>query len=318
MSEISGTSPSTGGAAVTKRARFLLVDVLVRMVKTKPMATVGLAIVVILFIVGVFAPLIAPFDFKEINMMERLKEPQWLGGEHILGTDSLGRDLFSRIVYGARVSMIVGLSVAAIASTLATLIGGVSGFLGGKFDLIVQRFVDAIMSIPPLLITLTAVAILGPGLLTVIVLLGIVMGIGAQTRVVRAAVVGIRQNVYIEAAQAIGVRKYKIFFRHVLPNVFAPIIVLFSVTMGQAILIEATLSFLGFGIPPPTPSWGGMISESGRRYMILAPWLALWPGLALAIVVYGVNMLGDGLRDLLDPRLRGGLGRYGRSKMGKV
>jgi peptide/nickel transport system permease protein len=161
---------------------------------------------------------------------------------------------------------------------------------------------------------LTVIAVIGPGLVQVILVLGILGGIGGRTRVVRSAVMGIKENVYVEAARAVGATNWTILTRHILPNIMAPIIILFTIEMGSAILAEATLSFLGFGIPPPEPSWGGMLSGAGRRYMLLAPWIALWPGLALALVVYGMNMLGDGLRDILDPRLRGGLGRYGAVK----
>jgi peptide/nickel transport system permease protein len=168
------------------------------------------------------------------------------------------------------------------------------------------------MCFPGLVIMLTVVAIVGPGLVQVILLLGILGGIGGSVRVKRAAVLSIKGNVYVEAARAIGCSNTRIMLKHILPNVMAVVIVVFSMGMGGAILAEATLSFLGFGIPPPQPSWGGMLSGPARRYMLQAPWMAIWPGVALSLVVYGMNMLGDGLRDILDPRLRGGLGRYGR------
>jgi len=213
--------------------------------------------------------------------------------------------------------MIVGLAVPTISGILSLTIGGVSGFFGGTVDLIIQRFVDTVMCFPGLVIMLTVVAIIGPGLVQVILLLGILGGIGGSVRVKRSAVLGVKQNVYVEASRAIGCSNLRIMLRHILPNVLAVVIVVFSMGMGGAILAEATLSFLGFGIPPPAPSWGGMLSGPARRYMLQAPWMALWPGLALSVVVYGMNMLGDGLRDILDPRLRGGLGRYGR-KMKKT
>ncbi|MBI2836495.1 MAG: ABC transporter permease [Chloroflexi bacterium] len=283
-----------------------------RLIKTKPLGTVGLAIVLMLFIVGIFADFIAPYGFNEIDLANRLAEPGTTG--HILGTDNLGRDLLSRIIFGARISMIVALGASTIAQTLAVTVGMTSGFFGGKVDMVIQRFVDTIMAFPQLVIMLTVIAVLGPGLLQIVLTLGILFGLGGRTRVSRSYVMAIKENVYVEAARAIGSSSARTIMRHILPNIVPVIIISYTVEMGGVILTESTLSFLGFGIPPPFPSWGGMLSESGRRYMLLAPWMAVWPGLVLATVVYGINMLGDALRDLLDPRLRGGLGRYGRTK----
>lgn len=293
----------------TKRRSFLA-DLLIRLVREKPLGTIGGIIVLVLLIVGVFAGLIAPYGYNDIYVGPRLGAPS---PEHVLGCDQLGRDLLSRIIYGARISLVVGLSVSTIAVVLSTAIGFVSGYFGGKIDIVVQRLVDAWLSIPPLFLILTLIAVAGPGMLQVILVLGVLFGIG-QSRIVRGAVIAIRANTYLEAATSIGCSTGRILWKHVLPNVTAPIIVLFTITMGAAILTEATISFLGFGIPPPAPSWGGMLSEAGRRYMLMAPNMALWPGLFLAVVVYGINMLGDAFRDLVDPRLRGGLGRYDRAK----
>jgi peptide/nickel transport system permease protein len=209
--------------------------------------------------------------------------------------------------------MYVGLGGSILYTLIAVTIGVLSGFIGGKFDLIAQRFVDGFMCFPPLVFYLTRMALAGPGLVQVILVLGTTTGI-TGSRVVRSAVIGIKENVYVEAARAIGSSPNRMLIRHILPNIMAPIIIIFTIHVGQFILAEATLSFLGFGIPPPTPSWGGMLSGAGRQFMYLAPWMALWPGAALAIAVYGINMLGDALRDLLDPRLRGGVGRYGMTK----
>jgi len=198
-----------------------------------------------------------------------------------------------------------------IGVSLSTLIGCISGYFGGKTDMVIQRLVDAVMCFPGLIIMLTVIAVTGPGLIQVILVLGILGGIGGQVRVVRSAVMSIRGTMYVDAAKAVGSSDAKTLLRHILPNVMAPLIILFTTAMGGAILTEATLSFLGYGVPPPEPSWGGMLSREARVYMEQAPWLALWPGLALAAVVWGVNMLGDGLRDVLDPRLMGGrTGRY--------
>jgi peptide/nickel transport system permease protein len=185
----------------------------------------------------------------------------------------------------------------------------VSGFLGGKTDLIIQRFVDAWVCFPALFIMLTFMALVGSGVLQIIIVLGVLGGIGSS-RLKRSAVLAIKSNLYVEAAKSIGAPTWSILFKHILPNIMPPIIITFTMGMGGAILAEASLSFLGYGIPPPYPSWGGMLSGPSRRYMVDAPWMAIWPGVALSIVVYGANMFGDALRDLLDPRLRGGLGRY--------
>jgi peptide/nickel transport system permease protein len=296
-------------AKEAKRYPFL-VDLFTRLVKEKPLGTVGGVIVLLLLVVGILANILAPYGYNEIYVAERLSPPSI---SNLLGTDNLGRDLLSRIIYGARISMYVGLGTSAIATALAAIIGIVSGYLSGRVDTVIQRFVDAWMCLPPLFLILAIIAVVGPGLVQVIIVLGLLYGIG-QSRVIRSAVIGTRTNIYIEAAKAVGCPTWRILLRHILPNVMAPIMILFTITMGAAIITEASISFLGYGIPPPTPSWGGMLSEGGRRYMLMAPWLALWPGLALAVVVYGINMLGDAFRDLLDPRLRGGLGRYGGVK----
>ncbi|MFC1933032.1 ABC transporter permease [Chloroflexota bacterium] len=298
-------------APVEGKRHNLFVDVVVRMVKTKPLGTVGAVIVLILFVTGIFADLLAPFGYNEMFLVDRLAGPS---ATHFLGTDHLGRDMLSRIIYGARISMIIGVVGSLFAITVSIAIGLVSGYVGGKTDMIVQRFVDAWMSIPSLMILLTLMTILGPGLWQVVCVLGPVFGIRGS-RITRSAVIAIKENMYVAASKAIGAPTGRILTKHILPNVMAPIIISFTTSMGMVILMEATISFLGFGIPPPTPSWGGMLSGPGRQYMTIAPWLVFWPGLALALVVYGINMLGDALRDLLDPRLRGGLGRYGRVKV---
>ena len=188
---------------------------------------------------------------------------------------------------------------------ISTLIGGTSGFLGGKFDLAVQRFVDTWLAFPGLLVLLTIMSIVGRGLPQIILVLGVSGGLGGG-RLLRSAVIGIKENVYLEAAEAIGNTKWRAFIRHVVPNVMPVIIIEFSVSIGGVILSLAALGFLGYGLPPTSPDWGSLLSAEGREYMEIAPWLALWPGLALTITVYSLNMFGDAMRDLLDPRLRGG------------
>jgi len=300
-------------APLQRKRRPLLIDLVIRLVREKPLGTVGGVIVLLLILTGIFADLLAPYGYKELQLGDALTGPS---AKYLLGTDNLGRDMLSRIIYGARVSMIVGLSAAALSAVTSTSIGVFSGFLSGKVDIVIQRFVDAWMCFPALIVVITLMAIIKPGLLSIILVLGIYGGIGGS-RVIRSAVIGIKGNVYVEAANAIGCSTVGTLFRHILPNIMAPIIILFSIGVGGAILAEASLSFLGFGLPPPIPSWGGMLSSEGRRYMYMAPWLAIWPGLALAIVVYGVNMLGDAVRDILDPRLRGGLGSYGGAIIGR-
>ena len=290
------------------------VQFLIRLVKEKPLGTFGAVIVLVFFVVGVFAELIAPYGMNEIDLVARLAPPS---AGHILGTDNLGRDLFTRIIFGARVSMIIGVGATVLSVVEATIIGLISGFFGGKADIIIQRFVDAWVCFPTLFILLTVMAVAGGGMIQVLLVLGLTGGIGAS-RLVRSAVMAIKGNTYVEAARAIGAPTSRILMKHLLPNVMATIIVLFSISIGGVILTEASLSFLGFGINPPTPSWGGMLSGPGRYLMLRAPWLMVWPGACLTLVVYGTNMLGDAVRDILDPRLRGGLGRYGRVKTMKL
>jgi len=295
------------------RGHTRLVDFGVRLVREKPLGTVGATIILLLLVVGIFADFLAPYEMAEPHIADRLAPPS---GQYLLGTDHLGRDLLSRIFFGARISMIVGLLGTTLATLVSTIIGILSGYIGGKFDIVLQRLVDAIMCFPLLLLLIVIISFTGPGLAPSIIVIGIAFGIGGS-RVIRSAVIAIKGNMYVNAAVVTGCSLPRVLIRHILPNVLAPIIVLYTTRMATVILVEASLSFLGYGIPPPTPSWGGMLSGYGREYMLEAPWMALWPGLALSIVVYGVNMFGDAVRDLLDPRLRGGLGRYGKAKVRK-
>ena len=289
------------------RRRGWLADFFIRLWQEKPLGTACGILILILIFVAIFAEWLAPYPYREIHLADILQAPS---AQYLLGTDHLGRDLFSRLLYGAQISLTVGLAATALNVIVAVLIGGTSGFLGGKVDLAVQRFVDAWMAFPGLLLLLTIMSIVGPGLLQIIVVLGIAGGVGGS-RVIRSAVIGVKENAYFQAAEAIGSLKWRILVRHVLPNIMAPIIIIFSINIGSVIITEASLSFLGFGLPVKVPSWGGMLSREGRQYMEQAPRLALWPGLCLTIVVYCLNMFGDAVRDLLDPRLRGGGGRLG-------
>ncbi len=270
-------------------------------------------IVLLLILVALFADALAPYPFDEMHLRDRMTGSS---AQYLLGTDHMGRDLLSRLIYGARVSMLVGLAATTLNVLnvlVAVLIGVTSGFLGGKMDLAAQRFVDAWMAFPGLLILLTIMSLVGEGLLQIIVVLGITGGIGGS-RVVRGAVIGVKENDYFLAARAVGTPTSQILLRHVLPNIMAPILIIFSINIGGVIIAEASLSFLGYGLPVEIPSWGSLLSREGRKYMEQAPWLALWPGLCLTITVYSFNMFGDALRDLFDPRLRGGEGSYSTVK----
>ena len=297
-----------GSLSIRKRRPFL-VDLAVRFVKEKPLGTVGAIIVILFLFVGIFANWLAPYNYNAAFVGGKLEAPSttfWFG------TDNVGRDLLSRIIYGARISMFVGLGISALATVISTIIGTISGFIGGTFDIVMQRFVDAWVCFPGMFVMLTFLAIVGAGVAQLILVLGIQGGIGGS-RLARSAVMAIKSNAYVDAAKAIGCPTAAILIRHILPNIMAPLIIMFTMGLGGAILAESSISFLGYGIPPPAPTWGGMLSGNARRYMIQAPWMAIFPGLALSIVVYGANMFGDALRDLLDPRLRGGLGRYSSS-----
>jgi peptide/nickel transport system permease protein len=272
-----------------------------RLVREKPLGAFGGMLVLVLMLCAIFAHWIAPYPYDETNVRQRLKPP---GAQFYLGTDNLGRDVFSRIIYGARISVTVGFGAVTLSILLATIMGVTSGYFGGKVDVFVQRIVDAAMAFPALVILLSIMAVLGPGLLNVILVLGIVPSAN-RSRVIRSATLAAKENQYVEAARAVGASHLRILLCYILPNIMAPIIIVATNALGAVILVEATLSFLGFGVPPPYPSWGEMLSGSGRSYMYKAPWMAIWPGVAISLAVFGFNMLGDALRDLLDPRLRG-------------
>ncbi|HET7340902.1 MAG TPA: ABC transporter permease [Methylomirabilota bacterium] len=274
---------------------------LARFARRKPLGALGAVIVVAMLVMAAFAERIAPYGYDESLRGARMTAPS---AAHWLGTDNLSRDIWSRVVYGARVSITVGFLTVALAMLLATAIGVTTAYFGGVWDLVVQRVVDAWLSFPYLIIILSLMAVLGPGLGNVVVALAVLIA-ATNSRVIRGATLGVVEHAYIEAARAIGCSHARIIVRHVLPNVAATIIILATIALGAVILAESALSFLGFGVPPPHPSWGGMLAGSGRTYMFRAPWMAIWPGVAISLAVFGFNMLGDALRDVLDPRLRG-------------
>ncbi|HKU93693.1 MAG TPA: ABC transporter permease [Vineibacter sp.] len=284
-----------------RRKRGPFVRFTIRLVREKPLGAVCAAIFVLFLVCGIFADVLAPYGMNQISPLNRLKPPSL---QYPFGTDNLGRDMFSRCLYGAQLSVIIGFCAAGLATIISVVLGILTGYLGGKFDMITQRFVDAWMSFPDLIILIVVVSVLGPGMPQIIGTLGLLLGI-AGSRIIRSAVVSVRENMYVHAAQSTGASTFRILWRHILPNVMPPVIVLFTTRLGVVILVESGLSFLGLGVPPPAPTWGGMLSGAGRTFMYQGPWLALAPGLCLTVVVYATNMFGDALRDLLDPRMRG-------------
>lgn len=292
----------TAEVATLRRRRNRFVNFLSRMLREKPLGTFGFIVTLMMILTAVFANQLSPYDYDELTLLDRLQGPSMA---HLMGTDQVGRDLLSRVIYGARISLTVGLSATALDILVALLIGGISGFIGGKFDLSMQRFVDAYIAFPQLLLLLTLMTIVGQGLIQIILVLGISGGLGGS-RVLRSAVIAIKENDYFLAAKAIGSPESRTFIKHLLPNMVPLIIIGFSITIGGVIISEASISFLGFGLPREIPTWGGLLSQEGRQFMEMAPWLAFWPGAVLALVIYSLNMFGDAMRDLLDPRLRGG------------
>ncbi len=272
-----------------------------RLFAEKPLGAAGGVIFLVFLFCGLFADVLAPYGANETDMFRRLEPPSL---EHWMGTDHIGRDVLSRILIGAQLSVIVGFLAAGLATVVSIVLGVVSGYIGGRTDMLIQRFVDSWMTFPDLVLLIVVISIVGPGVPQIVIILGLLYGI-AGSRIVRGAVVSVRENMYTHAAQSMGAHTLYILWRHILPNVMPVVIVLFTTRVGAVILAEAGLSFLGLGVPPPTPTWGSMLSGTGRTYMYLGPWLALAPGLCLTIVVYAINVYGDALRDLLDPRMRG-------------
>ena len=283
-------------------ARRWYVDVWIQMVLRKPLGTLGGAIVLVMLLMAVLADVIAPYAYAQTSLGERFIAAS---PSHWLGTDQLGRDLLTRIIYGARISLYVGFGAVALGSVLATAVGVLSAYLGGRADLWLQRGVDAWMAFPPLLLLMSIMSLLGPSAWNITVVLGASFGI-QNSRIIRAVALSIKELTYVESARALGSGHVRITLGHILPNVIPTIIVVATTGLSTVILTEASLSFLGLGVPPPYPTWGGMLSLAGLDHMYQAPWLAIWPAVALSLAVFGFNMLGDALRDLLDPRLRGG------------
>ena len=268
-------------------------------VKAKPLGALGAVILLLMIASAVFADQIAARDPLLQDIPNRLRSP---GSEFLFGTDRFGRDMFSRVIYGTRVSLYVGLISVGVSTAAGGLIGIASGYLGGKPDLLMQRVVDALMAFPTLVMALIIVAAFGSSISNVIIAIVVALT-PRMVRISRAQALSVREELYITASQSIGVKPFRVMIRHILPNSLAPIIVLATGYLAEAVIAEAALSFLGLGVPPPDPSWGRMLQEGAREYLERAPWLTIFPGIALSLAVFGFTLFGDALRDVLDPRL---------------
>jgi peptide/nickel transport system permease protein len=269
--------------------------------RKKPLGAFGAAIIVLMLLTAAGAQWLAPYPFDVGVTADRLQGPTLA---HPFGTDANGRDLLSRVIWGARISVTIGFGAVLLSTLIAVSVGVVSGYFGGWVDLVVQRLVDIWISFPALVLLVSLVAVLGPGLWSTTLVLGILLAPGTA-RVIRSAVLAMRGLPYVESARCAGAGDGRIVRSYVLPNISAAILVLATTQLGVAVLAESTLSFLGYGVPPPFPTWGSMLSGTGRAFMLQSPWLSIWPGLAISAAVFGFNMLGDALRDVFDPRLRG-------------
>ena len=264
-----------------------------------PLTVIAAMVVVAILIAASFPSLVAPYGYEDMMLTQRLKPPSL---QHLLGTDNFGRDTFSRLVFGARVSVYVGVVAVLIASTLGVAIGILSGFYGGSVDAILMRLIDVMLSFPSILFALVLITLLGPSVTSLIITMGIIYS-PRLARLARAGTMSVKNEEYVEGARAVGVPNLRILVRYILPNIVGPLVVQASLLLPIAILVEATLSFLGLGVQPPTPSWGAMLS-AGRSYMEIAPWLTVFPGAAIAAIVLSVNLLGDAAQDWANPRLR--------------
>ena len=282
--------------------------VIVTFGRAKPLGGIGSLILMATVTVAILAPLIAPFDPKDVHVRDKYAGPgekiQETGETFWLGSDQLGRDILSRLIYGARISLYVSLVSVGIGVTLGALIGIVSAYFGGLLDLLVQRLIDTLMAFPTIILALIIVAIAGPSLQNVILAL-ITIFVPGSARILRSQALAIKEMDYVLAGRALGADHPRLILRHIVPNCMAPYIVFATANLGFAIIVEASLSFLGVGVPPAVPSWGGTLAYAGQRYVEVSPWLVVFPSIAICLAVFGFSLLGDALRDVLDPRLRG-------------
>ncbi len=288
-----------------KRRKASRIKRLLRGLVRSKTGAVGAFIVLVVCLVALLAPVLATHNPAELDPLLRLKPPMWMEGgssAHLLGTDNLGRDIFSRIVYGSQVSLIVGLGAVLVSGAIGAVLGLVSGFYGKWLDALIMRVADSFLAIPTILLMLVVLAVVGPGLTTLIFVIGVTNWV-AYARVVRGEVLSIKERDFVKAARAVGAKDGRILFRHILPNVVSSFIVISGMNVGTTIIMEASLSFLGLGIKPPDVSWGGMLSD-GRQYIATSWWVATFPGIAITATVLGVIFLGDWLRDVLDPRMK--------------
>jgi peptide/nickel transport system permease protein len=275
---------------------------IVRFIRAKPLGAAGAMIILGMLVVAALARVLAPYDPYHANYALQFARPSV---EHWLGTDEFGRDLLSRIIHGARIALFVGFTASFVGCTVGGLFGVISAYLGGKVDLLLERFMDILLAFPQLILALAIASILGPAVQNVVIAIAIPI-VPRAARVVRATALSVKEHVYVEAASALGAPRWRIVLRHIVPNVVAPYIIMLTAQLGSAILAEAALSYLGLGAAEPTPSWGLMLSGSALSYAEKAPWLPLFPGLAISLGVFGFNLFGDSLRDALDPKLRKG------------
>lgn len=276
-------------------------------IRRQPIGTLAGLVLLIIVLAGLFAEFVATQDPNTQTLGDVLKGPGSVGRDgrlYLLGTDNLGRDVYSRLVHGARISLAVGVASVIIGTIGGLLVGMLSGYRGGKLDMVLQRVMDAVQAIPTLILAMILVAILGKDLWVTALAIGVTQ-IPRANRVIRSSVLSVAQELYIEAARTVGSRDRRILFAHILPNVMPVTLIVFSTSIGAAIVIEATLSFLGLAAPPPLTTWGGMLTLQGRQYMLVAPWLLIVPATALSVTVLAFNFLGDSVRDVLDPRIRG-------------
>jgi peptide/nickel transport system permease protein len=289
------------GASATLAPRLTIAEEVSKFVRTKPLGAAGAVIILGMLVLALFAELLAPYDPYHSDYGAQFARPS---AEHWFGTDEFGRDVLSRIMYGARIALFVGFVASFTGCTIGALLGVISAYWGGRVDLLLERLMDMLLAFPQLILALAIASILGPAVQNVVIAISIPV-IPRVARVVRSAALSVKENVYVEAVQALGASRPRVILQHIIPNVMAPYIIMVTAQLGAAILAEAALSYLGLGAAEPTPSWGLMLSGSAPSYAEKAPWIALFPGIAISLGVFGFNLLGDSLRDALDPKLKG-------------